>query len=112
MSETGQAEAAELDRAAEWRLRVVDRNPDDAASAVAARQLQKLASAVRALEDSPLLDEFRCICNWLAESDGIEDLLVLMREYHIRIGFGAWPETGEDYLRALLGLAKQTFGAP
>jgi hypothetical protein len=26
------------------------------------------------------------------------------------IGFGEWAETGDDYLRALIGLAQETFG--
>jgi hypothetical protein len=30
----------------------------------------------------------------------------------LRIGIDVFPETGEDYLRALLELARQTFGMP
>jgi len=110
MSEHDQAEAAELERAAEWRLRQADANPADTASAAAARHLRKLAGDVRGMEGSPLLHEFRCICNWLGESDGIEDLVHLMRDYHARIGVAETPADGEAYLRGLIALAQKTFG--
>ena len=59
MSEHDQAEAAELERAAEWRLRQADANPSDTASLAAARLLQNLATDLRGREASPLLHEFR-----------------------------------------------------
>ena len=111
MSEYEQSEAAELERAAEWRLRQVAENPDDMISADAARQLQALAEQMRALEGSKLLHEFRCICNWLGESDGIEELAQLMRDYHRRIGVDEHPADGEAYLRTLVGLTQKTFGS-
>lgn len=111
MSEYEQAEAAELERAAEWRLRQVAENPDDMISADAARQLQALAEQMRALEGSKLLHEFRCICNWLGESDGIEELAQLMRDYHGRIGVDEHPADGDAYLRTLIGLTQKTFGS-
>jgi len=111
MSDQDQAEAAELERAAQWRLRQVDENPDDMISADAARQLQALADGVRALEGGKLLHEFRCICNWLGESDGIEELAQLMRDYHRRIGVDEHPADGEAYLRTLIGLTQKTFGS-
>jgi len=111
MSEDDHAEAAELERAAAWRLRQVDENPDDMISAEAARQLQTLAEQVRALEGGKLLHEFRCICNWLGESGDVDELVQLVRDYNGRIGVGEHPADGEAYLRALVGLAQKTFGS-
>ena len=105
-------EVADLEAAAEWRLRKVDANPGDLQSAAAAQRLQKLADDLRYLQASPLYREFGAICNWLAESDDISDFAQLARDYRRRIGIDAFPETGEDYLRALLELARQTFGMP
>jgi len=112
-------EAVELERAAEWRLRLVDARPDDARSAAAARQLQKLADDLREMQRrlraegtqaALLLHEYRCICNWLGESEDISDLALLAHEYRTAIGFGQTAETGEDYLRALIALANKIFG--
>ena len=64
------------------------------------------------MQSSPLYREYSAICNWLAESDDISDFAQLAHDYRLRIGIDAFPETGEDYLRALLELARQTFGMP
>jgi len=110
MSDVDLFEVEQLERAAEWRLRQVDENPADERSAAAARQLEKLAEDVRGLRGSPLFGEYSAICNWLGESDGIADFMELANDYRARIGFDRWPEDGEAYLRALIDLAKQTFG--
>jgi hypothetical protein len=57
-----------------------------------------------------LLEEYRCVCNWLSESDGISDFVLRAQDYREMIGFGEWAETGDDYVRALIGLAQETFG--
>ena len=103
-------EVAELERVAEWRLRKVEANPSDAQSAKAARQLQKLADDLRRAPDARLLEEYRCVCNWLSESDGISDFVLRAGDFREMIGFGEWAESGDDYLRALLTLAQDTFG--
>ncbi|HEY1930640.1 MAG TPA: hypothetical protein VGG99_01385 [Acetobacteraceae bacterium] len=105
-------EVEDLHRAAEWRLRCVDKDPDDHVSAAAATLLQKLANELRGVQGSPLFGEYGAICNWLAESDDISDFAQLAHEYRQRIGVDVFPQTGEAYLQALLNLAKQTFGAP
>ena len=71
-----------------------------------------MADNLRHLQGAPLYREYGAICNWLAESDDISDFALLAHDYRLRIGIDAFPETGEDYLRALLHLAKQTFGMP
>lgn len=103
-------EVIELERVAEWRLRKVDANPSDEQSAKAARQLQKLADELRHAPNAKLLEEYRCVCNWLSESDGISDFVSRARDYREMIAFGEWAATGDDYLRALIGLAQETFG--
>jgi hypothetical protein len=103
-------EAVELELTAEWRERKVDADPSDTRGAAAAVHLRKLAADLRSAPDQRLLEEYRCICNWLGESDGISDLALSTGYYRERIGFGNWPDTGNDYLRAILELARETFG--
>lgn len=112
MTEPDPPEVTDLEAAAAWRLRKVDANPDDRPSAEAAQRLQQLADDLRALQASPLYKEYGAICNWLAESDDISDFVLLAHDYRLRIGIDTFPATGEDYLRALLALARQTFGMP
>jgi hypothetical protein len=103
-------EVIELERVAEWRQRKVDASPADEQSAKAARQLQKLGDDLRHAPNAKLLEEYRCICNWLSESDGISDFVLRAQDYREMIGFGEWAATGDDYLRSLIGLAQETFG--
>jgi hypothetical protein len=103
-------EVIELERVAEWRLRKVEARPSDRQSANAARQLQKLADDLRAAPNVKLLEEYRCICNWLSESDGISDFVLRAQDYREMIAFGEWAETSDDYLRALIAMAQETFG--
>jgi hypothetical protein len=112
MTDPEPPEVADLKAAAEWRLRRVDADPDDRQSAVAAQRLQMLADQLLSLQSSPLYREYGAICNWLAESDDITDFAQLAHEYRLGIGVDVFPETGEDYLRALLQIAQRTFGTP
>jgi len=112
MTDPDPPEITDLEAAAEWRLRKVDANPDDRQSTAAAQRLQTLADDLRHLQASPLYREYGAICNWLAESDDISDFAQLAHDYRMRIGIDVFPETGEDYLRVLLELARQTFGTP
>ena len=101
-------EAEELERAAAWRLRKADEG--DRGSAVAAERLRAIAGDLRAHGTTPLVAEYRCICNWLAESDGIEDFNHFAHEYRIGIGFAHTPEDSDAYIRALIKLSKDVFG--
>ena len=104
-------EAEELERAAEWRLRKFDADPSDMVSRDAAALLEKLARDVRALRGAAVFREYVAICNWLGESDGIADFMDMAKDYRARIGVDRTPTDGEAYIRALIELAKQTFGA-
>jgi len=104
-------EAEDLERAAEWRMRKVDADPSDATSREAAALLERLAEDVRRLRGSALFVEYMAICNWLAESDGIADFMDMANDYRAGIGVDHSPGNGEAYLRALIDLAKRTFGA-
>jgi hypothetical protein len=103
-------EAEELERAAAWRLRKADEG--DVPSAAAAALLQSLADDLRARGTTPLVAEYRCICNWLAESEGIEDFNHFAHEYRVGIGFAHTPSTGEEYIRSLIKISKDVFGEP
>jgi hypothetical protein len=94
-----------LERAAAWRLRLVDANPADTASAAAARLLEALAEDLRREPYPELWAELRAIGNWLGESDAISDYAELTAEYRMRIGVSKQPVTGADYLRDLLAIA-------
>ncbi len=103
-------EVTELERAAEWRLRKVDADPSDQRSAAAAQQLQKLADELRLLRGSDLYREYMAICNWLGESDGLSEFEMVAHDFRAKMGFGTWAESGDAYLRALIDMARETFG--
>ena len=107
MTDHENPEAEALERAAEWRMRQADANPADTASIAAARHLQKLATDLRTMPDTKLSEEYRCLFHWLSASDGITDLAQAAHQYNAAIGFGEWPETGEDYIRVLTRFANQ-----
>jgi hypothetical protein len=104
-------EAIELERTADWRIRKLGENPADRDSAVAAKLLQKLADEVRALRDAPAYQEYRAICGWLDEFDGMAELHEYAQDYRARIGIDHFPVNGEEYLQVLIGFAKDTFGS-
>ena len=103
-------EAEELERAAAWRLRKTDEG--DHVSAAAAERLKAIADDLRAHGTTSLVAEYRCICNWLAESEGIEDFNHFAHEYRVGIGVTHTPATGDEYIRALIKLSKDVFGEP
>lgn len=105
-------EAIELERTADWRIRKLGENPEDAQSTAAAALLQRLADDLRARQGSAAYREYRAICGWLDEFGGIEDLAEYAADYRARIGVDHFPEDGEAYLRVLIGFAKTAFGAP
>jgi hypothetical protein len=104
------SEIEELERTAEWRLRLVDADPGDAASAAAARLLEALAADLRRADLSNLWTELRSIGNWLGESDAVSDYADLAADYRLRIGVSVFPADGAAYLTALLGIARVLAG--
>ncbi len=99
-------ELEELERTAAWRLRLVDADPADTASAAAARLLEALVEDLRRESYPALWTELRALGNWLGESDAISDYAELTMEYRMRIGVSDLPVTGADYLRNLLAIAR------
>ena len=59
----------------------------------------------------PAYVEYLAILNWLGEFDVMDDFAERANEYRARIGGDHWPQDGEDYLRALTALARDTAGA-
>jgi hypothetical protein len=104
------AEAVELDRMADWRIKKIGENPADRQSAAAAALLQHLAEDLRARRGGSALAEYTAILNWLGEFDVMEDFAERAHDYRMRIGIDAFPENGEAYLQALTALARETAG--
>jgi hypothetical protein len=105
MNDPEPPEIEELDRTAAWRLRLVDADAADTASAQAARVLEALAEDLRRNPHAALWAELRALGNWLGESDAISDYAELASMYRHRIGVAEHPADGADYLRALLQIA-------
>jgi len=103
-------EALDLERVADWRIKKLGEDPSDQHSAAAAKLLQELADDVRGLPGAPVYVEYLAILNWLGEFDVMDDFAERAHEYRARIGVDHFPRTGEDYLRALIELAKDTAG--
>ncbi|HEY4175085.1 MAG TPA: hypothetical protein VGM42_18795 [Rhodopila sp.] len=99
-------EIEELERTAAWRLRLVDVDPNDSASAAAAALLETLADDLRSNAYADLWTELRSIGNWLGESDAISDYADLAADYRLRIGVSENPANGADYLFGLLAIAR------
>jgi hypothetical protein len=111
MAQEDPIEAVELERVADWRIMQAGADPTDGQSRAAAELLQRLANDLRHLTDSPTYTEYRAICGWLEEYDGMEDFAERAHAYRITIGVEHFPADGEAYLRVLTGFAKDTFGA-
>jgi hypothetical protein len=99
-------EIEELERTAAWRLRLVDADPGDTASADAARLLERLAAELGQNDYATLWTELRSICNWLGESDAISDYADVAADYRARIGATEHPADGAAYLLGLLAIAR------
>ena len=99
-------EAEDLDRTAAWRLRRVDADPSDSASAAAAALLEALAEDLRRNDYQAQWVELRSIGNWLGESDAISDYADLVSDYRVRIGMTEHPADGAAYLEGLLAIAR------
>jgi hypothetical protein len=104
-------ETAELERAADWRIKKFGEDPSDRQSAAAATLLSRLASELRGLRGSPAYAEYLAILNWLGEFDVMEDFAERAHDYRMHIGIDQFPENGEAYLRALTDIARDTAGA-
>jgi hypothetical protein len=99
-------EIEELERTAAWRLRLVDADPSDTASAAAAALLEKLADDLRRNDYAPAWTELRSLGNWLSESDAISDYADLVAAYRAAIGVSVHPGDGAAYLLGLLAIAR------
>jgi hypothetical protein len=112
MADNDLLEAIELERMADWRIKKLGQNPSDKESETAAKLLQTLADDLRARQLSPVYREYQAICGWLDEFDGMAELSEYAHDYRVRIGVDRFPADGEEYLRVLIGFAKDTFGSP
>ncbi len=89
-----------------WRMRCLDADPADAASARAVRLIETLVEDLRQMDDAPLWTELTALLNWLSESDAVSDYAELAADFRARIGVSVHPADGEAYLRALRDIAQ------
>lgn len=94
-----------LERTAAWRLRLLDADPANAATASAVRLLETLADDLRRGHHAQLWTELQAITHWLSESDAISDYAELAEQYCVRIGISEACADGAEYLRGLLAIA-------
>ena len=110
MDQSDPPEAIELECVVDWRIKKLGANPTDAGGARAAKLLQKLADELREMTESSTYKEYQAICGWLDEFDGVAELSAYTHDYQMRIGIDQFPANAEEYLRVLIGFAKDTFG--
>ena len=106
MASEDRAEIDDLERAAAWRLRLVDANPADTVSANAAALLERLAEDLRTGDHAALWEELQAIGHWLAESGAISDFAEFAADYRAKIGVSEFPADAAAYLRRLLDIAR------
>jgi hypothetical protein len=95
-----------LENTIAWRLRCLDADPADAASAEAVRLLEALVADLAQTDYAPLWAELGALLNWLGESDAVSDYADLAADYRVRIGVANRPADGAAYIRALQDLAR------
>ena len=95
-----------LEQTAAWRLRQLDADPADTASADAASRLGHLAADLRRTPYPEQWSELTALLNWLGESDLISDYADLAAGYRVKIGISEHPANGGAYLAALLAIAR------
>ena len=99
-------EIEELESTAEWRLRRVDADAGDTASAAAATMLLRLAEDLRRNDYAQLWAELQSIGNWLESRMRSRITPGSPRNIGLRIGVFDHPANGSDYLRGLLAIAR------
>ena len=84
-----------------WRRGKAVEFPDDRRNLEAARELDRLAVEIAALEDSELhaqLDKF------FEDEEGVLIVLPIINEILRQVGFSRWYETGEELLRDIVAV--------
>jgi hypothetical protein len=98
-------EAEELRREANWRQQQAEEYPDDPKSATAAELLAKLALEVEQLHGAEIEQEFIDLQRQAIDAtDGLAPYSRILSEYRSRVGVDQMPQTGKQYLLALMGL--------
>jgi hypothetical protein len=93
-----------LENTIAWRLRCLDADPADAASARAVRVLEALVADLRQGDHTEAWAELGAMLNWLGESDAISDFADLAAGY--RNSIGAEPIDGVGYILGLRAIAR------
>lgn len=105
--------ALELSDKADWRRKKARQYPDDGRNLDSAELLDRLASAVLALEGSPAAATFENGYDAIFSDededknhDRAREIMRLWAEYRAGIGFRIFPDTGEGVLLDLMDLAR------
>ena len=98
-------EAEELRREADWRRQKAEESDEDHNSMMAAELLAKLAIEVEQLKGTEIEQEFVDLQQRaIAATDGLAPYNRILGEYRARVGLDQTPQTGKQYLLALMGL--------
>jgi hypothetical protein len=93
-----------LENTIAWRLRRLDADPTDVASANAVRVLEALVTDLRQGNHAEAWTALGAVLNWLGESDAISDYTGLAADY--RNSLGAEPIDGAGYILGLQAIAQ------
>src|SRR6185437_9775772 len=102
--ESGPAEQSDLEALEDtiaWRMRCLDADPADVASAESVRLLEGLVTDLRRTDYGAHWQELGVLLNWLGESDAVSDYAELAADYRAQIGVANRPVDGAAYIRAL-----------
>ena len=98
-------EAEELRREADWRQQKAEESAEDHNGMMAAELLAKLAIEVEQLKGTEIEQEFVDLQRRTIDAtDGLALYNRILSEYRARVGLDQTPQTGKQYLLALMGL--------
>jgi|tagenome__1003787_1003787.scaffolds.fasta_scaffold20221537_2 hypothetical protein len=98
-------EAEELRREADWRRQKAEESAEDHNSMMAAELLAKLAIEVEQMKGTEIEQEFVDLQQRAIDAtDGLAPYNRILSEYRARVGLDQTPQTGKQYLLALMGL--------
>jgi hypothetical protein len=113
MDDAIEFEAGELEGTAWWRSQKAEEYPDDPRNAEAVVMLERLAKGLRSATvpiAKQIVIQFSAISEFvLSEGEDEDERHELGRrwnEYRSRIGFSNFPDSAEEYLTALVDIAR------
>jgi hypothetical protein len=102
--------ALELSEKADWRRVKARQYPDDERNLDAAELLDRLAGEVLALDGSAAGEAFEDAYEAAFSGGDAREVLRRWSEYRSEVGFKRFPDSGEDVLADMTGLARDGAG--